>query len=926
MEENRKNEIRNNIYQYIKLVPVGKNTILHLIQHFHLSSGCFNSLTLQQLLNDDALSRFIIVNERVYLFNYADGSSSIDPSETVEAKYLAELFYLMLLKKNIRTVSTTLIERKAKDLKQINDPKKIKQVLAFIDNDNRFQVFSDDSVERKYVLKTKSPSLKESLVDERPVSKLDWRSANPTSVSLKKQKVLLMNQDWRSTSGKKHETKNLLDYIHSYLVNLPRDQHDEGTDFQSVISLVEAGVLLYDVKPLKVLLQEDKLHRFILIGKSLFGFSWNGKGSMKGAFIRSFLYYYLISNSTKESRRRIDMNIIPSMVRCYFPLVSSMTELANLVNQSLVQDKRFEIIQKSANSRFIQLKVEAMKGESWLKPGASVTKAAVIGSSSITSNLQAQLSQQQKVILQDPSPLSFQDMLKQLSRTDSHSSSLLNTKPAVVIPMSSVIPKSSKDENSIVVAPGKVGNELRSFGKADVISPLVDNVARKSFSLTAGKVDTVSSGYHGKSFAKLLCPSDFGDDDNFENEAPYDLLLFSPHITFNALVFSGMYSGDSDFGCLLHLLKSLGVPAVLDKRDLGFESKKVFLFLRSPEVLSVLLDHRFADLQGDISLLVTPNQYKHYSRILSTKVSGNDPFGCSVVDEEKPVLHAIRPISFSWTSFANSPSLLLRLLNIDKNNDNNYPFIAFLSEFERTAKEFPPTPAEFIQLLVAIFPEQYHRLIYLMELLIANEPAFFDTEDFWSFEEAVSSLEPGDSANSVFIILLDDPFLSDADISGVFSYTLSRLLSAAQRESSKASNISLVFSGFDCSIPPISSLLKEILSKKHFNVILSQNLSSFRSSPSNDSIENFLSCELFDVVFVDTKLSKKDLKQVSQFLTLESKDPSYHDLVKYNDNRDESGNSSLMYLLNQYACTLFQIPHNPRRLLQREEQFLLLEW
>jgi hypothetical protein len=285
-------------------------------------------------------------------------------------------------------------------------------------------------------------------------------------------------------------------------------------------------------------------------------------------------------------------------------------------------------------------------------------------------------------------------------------------------------------------------------------------------------------------------------------------------------------------------------------------------------------------------------------------------------ESDKTVLYTVHPSKFSWISFVRSPSLLLSLFNVDKSDDNCYPLISFLSEFQRNEKQFPSSRTEFVQLLVSVFPNQYLRSVYLMELFIADESTFFDTEEFYSFEDVASSEEKSDSSNSVFIVLLHDPFLSDADISGLLTYALSHMISTVRSESplSKPSNCSVILTEMGMVTPPVAVLLKEILTKKYFNLILSLISSSLRVS-SSGLIENLLSCDMFDFIFIDTKLSKMALNHVSQFLALDTQDSSYRDLVSFNYNREENGSSCLMYLLNCIACTLFQIPHNPKGLL-----------
>jgi hypothetical protein len=411
---------RNGIYRYLESEEATEtedtNKINHLLEHFHLSKAGYTSSKLQTLLHGDFFYRFIVVNERVYLFPSYESSS-----KSLEARYFAEFFYLMLFKKNVHKVTTELIKRKIKDLRKINDEKKIQDILLFIDKDKRFKVHSKDALGTNYVLNPSAPvtnhrkTVKQSTINKVAVNNNSTSLpplppfpteipslATVNSVSPEAQEmnesVVYRPKSFAEIVGKKEAIKqdaikkeaievpsiipsqsvvninHILEEIFSYLENLPKYQHDDGTELtELILHLYPAPGMEEDapiatkrislsaevIDELYKSLKEDSLHRFILIRSSIFGFFWDGKGSKECSFCRAYVYYYL-RNNTKETRQKINFHNIPYMLKGYFPSMQ-LNSLEDIIKRGLFADNRFHKIQVSDSCQTIELKRAVLK-------------------------------------------------------------------------------------------------------------------------------------------------------------------------------------------------------------------------------------------------------------------------------------------------------------------------------------------------------------------------------------------------------------------------------------------------------------------------------------------------------------------------------------------------------------------------------------
>jgi hypothetical protein len=413
---------RNGIYRYLESEEATEsedtNKINHLLEHFHLSKAGYTSAKLQTLLHGDFFHRFIVVNERVYLFPSYESSS-----KSLEGRYFAEFFYLMLWKKNVHKVTTELIKRKIKDLRKITDERKIQDILLFIEKDKRFKVHSKDALGTNYVLNPLAPApfyprkaVKQSTISKSGANNITSLPPlppfpstgipslpTPNSVSNEAQEmnesVVYRAKSFAEIVGKKEPIQqeatkdeaveapsvissqsadlninHVLEKFFSFLENLPKYQHDDGTDISELILHLYPAPTMEEgssfatkrtslsaevIDELYKSLKEDPLHRFIIIRSSIFGFFWDGKGSKECSFCRAYVYYYL-RNNTKETRQKINFHNIPYMLKGYFPSMQ-LSSLDDIIKRGLFADNRFHKIQMSDSCQTIELKRAVVK-------------------------------------------------------------------------------------------------------------------------------------------------------------------------------------------------------------------------------------------------------------------------------------------------------------------------------------------------------------------------------------------------------------------------------------------------------------------------------------------------------------------------------------------------------------------------------------
>jgi hypothetical protein len=431
-------------------------------------------------------------------------------------------------------------------------------------------------------------------------------------------------------------------------------------------------------------------------------------------------------------------------------------------------------------------------------------------------------------------------------------------------------------------------------------------------------------------FAKLMShpvsPSEFEKT----SETSSAVISFSPDFSHGSSNFMIFNSPDMTHASSLSRLITSMQSAEMSG-DANSSNKKTIIFLRNPKELDSLMKNRKLTSSYNVSLFVTANRVAEYQAKYQTEATENElcedwqdlsPSWCpsflssSSCSTNNITVNSVHPILFSWSSFVASPASLLSLLSINKNDDISYPVLSYLSAYHRKEKEFPSSCSEFLHDFCTAFPNQHHRLTYLMQLFMTEDASALNGRDLSLLEHAMcSSSVTSVHDKKLIVILLDDPFLSNVDLDGVFHLLLSWLITSSCTDTRA---MTLVFDDIDWRNSQLLSALQEILMGRFCHVVLSQSLLSFNSS----SVYEVSWVDLLDVVFINGKLSKSALNHISRLLSFGANDRELRDLNRLNN---EGVRGCVFCPLRDEACGLFKVTGTPEVALVAE-QFHLLEW
>jgi hypothetical protein len=705
----------------------------------------------------------------------------------------------------------------------------------------------------------------------------------------------------------------LLDEIYFHLINLPSQQRESGITFESLQQSFPTEIGFYGRGKIEAACRQDFDHRFIILQSSMFSFNRKYLKIPLNEEFTSEIIYCSLKKLELTNIKRQAFNKQPLLLS--FGQAYSLTRLfpflsvsLNVFNRIIQKDKRFSfggqyfmlksgycsslspdyfVCDPEKELRQQQYKQHQLQQQQQLMSSWAPYERSVVVPTSCFASSVSDFPATTSLLGPLPSWNASMDTTDNMQQHEQNVENLLLTETSLHLE-DDEMSQGDQEETSSVVEKSDVGSEI---AKKEA------KKKRGCYHVTIEKI-----------FWDTISPTETETSGSSSN-----IISFSPafsHRSSNFMIFNA--SDDDNTTCLSHLISSM------QSSEVSLESvsshNKTIIFLKNPKELDSLMKNRKLTSSHNVSLFVTANRVAEYQvKYHQLEVSENElcedwqdlsPSWCpsflstSSCSTNNILVNSVHPIQFCWSAFIAALSSLLTLFSFNNKDDSTYTGLSYLSAYARKEKEFPTSFAEFLQDFRAAFPNQHHRLIYLMQCFIMEESSGHNRNVLSLLEQTMFGLSLSSvHEKKLIVILLEDPFLSDVDLNGVYHHLLCRLISTV---SASARGMTLVFNDFDCRHSQLLIAFKEIVMGRCYQVIFSQSFLSFNSSLFLD----FPWAGLFDVVFINGKLSKSALTHISGLLSFVPTGRELHDLCRLNT---EVVRGCVMYPISTQACGLFHV-------------------